>query len=179
MERTPGMNPGLAAPDTTRSDNNHQVRSCAGGRHGELCPGLILRTLQRPQSWRRRGPPGAGCHPDATQSLVLDPLPLSTPGSAALEPSQPQSGDPGAQRHLEGLGDERIRKMDPPLQGPLCSSLPCPCGPPTLNPDPEALLNFACGALRQAGVQPSIVHLESEQGDQLPLAPCGHPSCHP
>lgn len=49
----------------------------------------------------------------------------------------------------------------------------------TLDPDPEALLNFTCRALGQAGVEPSIVHLETEQGDQLLLAPCVHPSCHP
>lgn len=48
--------------------------------------------------------------------------------------------------------------------------------PPTLNPDPEALLDFTCRALSQAGVQPSIVHLGTGQGDQL--LPHVHPSCH-
>lgn len=66
-----------------------------------------------------------------------------------------------------------------PCRAHCALPFPVPVAPPTLNPDPEALLNFACRALRQAGVQPSIVHLESEQGDQLPLAPCGPPSCHP
>lgn len=60
--------------------------------------------------------------------------------------------------------------MDPPTQAPLCLSFPVPMAP-TLNPDPEALLNFACRALSQAGVQPRIVRLETEQGDQLLLAP--------
>lgn len=50
---------------------------------------------------------------------------------------------------------------------------------PTLNPDPEALLDFACRALGQAGIQPSVVHLEREQGDQLLLAPHVHLSGHP
>lgn len=60
--------------------------------------------------------------------------------------------------------------MDPPTQAPLCLSFPVPMAP-TLNPNPEALLNFACRALSQAGVQPRIVRLEIEQGDQLLLAP--------
>lgn len=60
--------------------------------------------------------------------------------------------------------------------------LPLPLSPdslPTLNPNPEALLDFTCRALSQAGVQPSIVHLGTGQGDQLLLAPHVHPSCHP
>ena len=35
---------------------------------------------------------------------------------------------------------------------------------PTLNPDPEALLRLAGGALGQARVQPSIAHLWMHQG---------------
>lgn len=62
---------------------------------------------QRPQL-EMKGSPEAGHHLDATQSLVLALPPRSTPGSAALEPSQPQSGDPGAQQHLEGLRDDRM-----------------------------------------------------------------------
>lgn len=47
-------------------------------------------------------------------------------------------------------------------------------GTPTLNPDPEALLHLASGALGQAGVQPSIAHLGMEHHEQLPLA-TAHP----
>lgn len=60
-----------------------------------------------------------------------------------------------------------------------CRSMPLPLSLspyplPTLNPDPEALLNFTCRALSQAGIQPSIVHLGTGQ-DQLLLAPHVYP----
>lgn len=61
--------------------------------------------------------------------------------------------------------------MDLPLQGPSCLPLlPAP-DTPTLNPDPEALLDFASRVVGQASVQPIITHLGMEQGKQPPLAP--------
>lgn len=56
--------------------------------------------------------------------------------------------------------------------GPILPPSPAPYpDTPTLNPDPEALLNFTSRALGQASVQPGITHLGMEQGEQLPLAP--------
>lgn len=66
------------------------------------------------------------------------------------------------------------------LTDPMPLALPLSPYPlPTLNPDPEALLDFTCWALSQASVQPSIVRLGTGQRGQLLLGPHVHPSCHP
>lgn len=62
------------------------------------------------------------------------------------------------------------------LTDPTLLALPLSPYPfPTLNPDPEALLDFTCWTLSQASVQPSIVHLGTGQGGQLLLGPHVHP----
>lgn len=57
----------------------------------------------------------------------------------------------------------------PTPAGPILPPSPAHPDTPTLNSDPEALLDFAGRALGQASVQPTMVHLGMEQGEQLPL----------
>lgn len=69
------------------------------------------------------------------------------------------------------MGSREGVRGGPAPVGPILPPSPAsPLAPPTLNPDPEALLDFASRALGQASVQPSIAHLGTEQGEQLPLA---------
>lgn len=61
-------------------------------------------------------PPAAGPHLGATRSRALALPPRGTPGPAALGPGRPQSGDPGAQPHLEGLGAQEHMRGSPVLR---------------------------------------------------------------
>lgn len=98
---------------------------------------------------------------------------ISGAGSASTEHSR--TSCPGARPTTErgprgpimcggaGGGQRRHERWTHPCRSHP-ASVPCPYSDtPTLNPDPEALFDFASRTLGQASVQPSIAHLGMEQ----------------